>query len=94
MLWRGEPVTHRAGDVELTDHTVGPLPWNTEGPPILITAANRGEMLPAQFDRLGRLGDGIITTYVHAEECRVVRERGAEALARHGRPRGDFPLCV
>src|SRR6267143_2158265 len=53
MLWRGEPVNYHDGDVELTDHTVGPLPWNADGPPVLITAANRGEMLDAQFDRLG-----------------------------------------
>ncbi len=94
MLWRGEPVTHRDGDVDLTDHTIGPLPWNAAGPPVLITAANRGEMLAAQFDRFGRLGDGIITTYVHAEECRLVRERAEEALARHGRAGSDFALCV
>src|SRR3989454_5489565 len=79
MLWRGEPVTHRDGDVELTDHTIGPLPWHPAGPPVLITAANRGEMLAAQFDRFGRLGDGIITTYVHAEEGRLRRERPAES---------------
>src|SRR5207253_667667 len=94
MLWRGEPVTHRHGDVELTDHTIGPLPWNPAGPPVLITAANRGEMLAAQFTRFGRLGDGIITTYVHAEECRLVRERADEALARHGRAGTSFELCV
>ena len=94
MLWRGEPVTHRGDDVELTDHTLGPLPWNPAGPPVLITAGNRGELLPAQFDRVGRLGDGIITTYVHAEECRLVRERAEEALAKHGRTLPDFPLCV
>jgi alkanesulfonate monooxygenase SsuD/methylene tetrahydromethanopterin reductase-like flavin-dependent oxidoreductase (luciferase family) len=68
MLWRGEPVTHRGEDVELVEHTIGPLPWNPTGPPVLITAANRGEMLPAQFDRFARLGDGIITTYVDAAE--------------------------
>ena len=94
MLWRGEPVDYQDGDVELTDHTVEPLPWNAEGPPVLITAANRGEMLDAQFDRLGRLGDGIITTYVHYDECRLVRELGEKALARHDRARPDFPLCV
>jgi alkanesulfonate monooxygenase SsuD/methylene tetrahydromethanopterin reductase-like flavin-dependent oxidoreductase (luciferase family) len=94
MLWRGEPVTHHEGDVELTDHTIGPLPWDPAGPPVLITAANRGEMLDAQFTRFGRLGDGIITTYVHAEECRLVRERAEEALARHGRAGTRFELCV
>ena len=73
---------------------VGPLPWHEAGPPVLITAGNRGELLPAQFDRFARLGDGIITTYLHAEECRLVRERAEEALARHGRARPDFPLCV
>src|SRR5206468_2329824 len=80
--------------VELTDHTIGPLPWHPAGPPVLITAANRGEMLAAQFDRFGRLGDGIITTYVHAEECRLVRERAEEALARHDRTGVGFTLCV
>jgi alkanesulfonate monooxygenase SsuD/methylene tetrahydromethanopterin reductase-like flavin-dependent oxidoreductase (luciferase family) len=80
--------------VDLTDHTIGPLPWTAAGPPVLITAANRGEMLAAQFDRFGRLGDGIITTYVHAEECRLVRERAEEALARHRRGGSGFALCV
>jgi alkanesulfonate monooxygenase SsuD/methylene tetrahydromethanopterin reductase-like flavin-dependent oxidoreductase (luciferase family) len=94
MLWRGEPVTYQGDGVDLRDHTIGPLPWNAQGPPVWITAANRGEMLPAQFDRFARLGDGIITTYIHAEECRTVRERAEEALARHGRALPDFPLCV
>jgi alkanesulfonate monooxygenase SsuD/methylene tetrahydromethanopterin reductase-like flavin-dependent oxidoreductase (luciferase family) len=93
-LWTGAPVTHHGLDLDLVDHTIGPLPWQPEGPPILITAGNRGELLPAQFDRFGRLGDGIITTYVHAEECRVVRERAEEALARHGRAGTPFELCV
>ena len=94
MLWRGEPVTYRGPDVDLVDHTIGPLPWTEDGPPVLITAGNRGELLPAQFDRFARLGDGIITTYLHAEECCLVRERAHEALARHGRALRDFPLCV
>jgi alkanesulfonate monooxygenase SsuD/methylene tetrahydromethanopterin reductase-like flavin-dependent oxidoreductase (luciferase family) len=93
-LWRGEPLTQRGEDYELTEHTIGPLPWTVAGPPVLITAANRGEMLPAQFDRFARLGDGIITTYIHAEECRLIRERAEAALARHGRPHADFSLCV
>jgi alkanesulfonate monooxygenase SsuD/methylene tetrahydromethanopterin reductase-like flavin-dependent oxidoreductase (luciferase family) len=93
-LWTGLPVTHQGEDVDLVDHTIGPLPWRTEGPPVLITAGNRGELLPAQFERFGRLGDGIITTYVHTEEIPLIRERALEALARHGRPRADFPLVV
>src|SRR3989441_956015 len=94
MLWRGEPLTRTGEDFALTEHTIGPLPWHPAGPPVLITAANRGEMLAAQFDRFGRLGDGIITTYVHAEECRLVRERAEEALARHDRTGVGFTLCV
>jgi alkanesulfonate monooxygenase SsuD/methylene tetrahydromethanopterin reductase-like flavin-dependent oxidoreductase (luciferase family) len=94
MLWRGEPVTYQGNGVELTDHTIGPLPWHDAGPPVLITAGNRGEMLAASFDRFGRLGDGIITTYVHYDECRLVRELGEKALARYNRARSDFPLCV
>jgi alkanesulfonate monooxygenase SsuD/methylene tetrahydromethanopterin reductase-like flavin-dependent oxidoreductase (luciferase family) len=94
MLWRGEPVTHRGDDLELTDHTIGPLPWDPGGPPVLVTAGNRGEMLPAQFDRFARLGDGLITTYLEAEECRTVRELAEAALARRGRALGAFPLCV
>ena len=85
MLWRGEPVTHRGDDHVLTEHTIGPLPWSAAGPPVLITAGNRGELLDAQFDRFARLGDGLITTYVHAEECRLVRERAEAAMARRGR---------
>jgi alkanesulfonate monooxygenase SsuD/methylene tetrahydromethanopterin reductase-like flavin-dependent oxidoreductase (luciferase family) len=94
MLWGGEPVTRSGGDFELTEHTIGPLPWNPGGPPVLITAANRGEMLPAQFERFARLGDGIITTYIEAEDCRLVRERADEALAKRGRSLPGFPLCV
>jgi alkanesulfonate monooxygenase SsuD/methylene tetrahydromethanopterin reductase-like flavin-dependent oxidoreductase (luciferase family) len=93
-LWRGEPVSQRGEDWELTEHTIGPLPWTEAGPPVLITAANRGEFLPAQFERFGQLGDGIITTYIHAEECRAVREQAEAALARHGRQRPDWSLCV
>ncbi len=93
-LWRGEPVSQRGEDYELTEHTIGPLPWTEAGPPVLITAGNRGELLPAQLDRFARLGDGIITTYVHAEECRVIRARAEEARLRCGRPRAEFPLCV
>jgi alkanesulfonate monooxygenase SsuD/methylene tetrahydromethanopterin reductase-like flavin-dependent oxidoreductase (luciferase family) len=93
-LWTGEPVTHHGEDLDLVDHTIGPLPWRIEGPPILITAGNRGELLPAQFERFGRLGDGIIPTYVHYDEIPTIRERALEALARHGRPRAGFPLCV
>jgi alkanesulfonate monooxygenase SsuD/methylene tetrahydromethanopterin reductase-like flavin-dependent oxidoreductase (luciferase family) len=94
MLWQGEPVDYQGHAVDLVDHTIGPLPWRTEGPPVLITAGNRGELLPAQFDRFARLGDGIITTYVHPEECRLVRERAEEALTRRGRALPGFPLCV
>jgi alkanesulfonate monooxygenase SsuD/methylene tetrahydromethanopterin reductase-like flavin-dependent oxidoreductase (luciferase family) len=54
----------------------------------------RGEPVTRRGDRFARLGDGIITTYIHAEECRLIRERAEEALARHGRARFDFPLCV
>ena len=94
MLWRGEPVTYRGHGVDLVEHTIGPRPWRPEGPPVLITAGNRGELLAAQFERFARLGDGIITTYVQADECRLVRERAEEALARHGRSLPGFPLCV
>ena len=93
-LWRGAPATRAGDDYALTDHTIGPLPWTEAGPPVLITAANRGEFLPAQFDRFARLGDGIITTYVHAEECRTVREHAEAAAARRGRTVAGFPLCV
>ena len=93
-LWRGEAVSQRGEDYELVEHTIGPLPWTEAGPPVLITAGNRGELLSAQLDRFARLGDGIITTYVHAEECRTIRARAEEALTRRGRPRTEFPLCV
>ena len=51
-------------------------------------------MIPAQIDRFGRLGDGIVTTYLTDDDCRRLRELGNEALARHGRSLPRFPLCV
>jgi alkanesulfonate monooxygenase SsuD/methylene tetrahydromethanopterin reductase-like flavin-dependent oxidoreductase (luciferase family) len=93
-LWRGEPLTRSGEDWALAEHTIGPLPWTPAGPPVLITAGNRGEMLPAQFERFARLGDGIITTYLDLDECRRVRALAEEALARRGRAAPGFPLCV
>ena len=93
-LWSGEPVTLEGAGFVLSEHTIGPLPWNPEGPPIWITAGNRGEIYPAQLERFGRLGDGIITTYISPEECVDLRRRATAALEAHGRPRPGFPLCV
>jgi alkanesulfonate monooxygenase SsuD/methylene tetrahydromethanopterin reductase-like flavin-dependent oxidoreductase (luciferase family) len=93
-LWSGAPVTYDGADFKLTEHTIGPLPWAEAGPPILITAGNRGEIIPAQIERVGRLGDGVITTYLTDDDCRSLRELCTEAFARHGRPRPSFPMCV
>jgi alkanesulfonate monooxygenase SsuD/methylene tetrahydromethanopterin reductase-like flavin-dependent oxidoreductase (luciferase family) len=93
-LWSGEPVTYEGSDFKLTDHTIGPLPWNEEGPPVLITAGNRGEIIPAQIDRVGRLGDGVVTTYCTEDDCRRLRELCDEAFEKHNRPRPGFPMCV
>lgn len=94
MLWSGEPVTYEGNGFKLTEHTIGPLPWNVEGPPLLVTAGNRGEFIPAQIERVGKFGDGVITTYVNEDDIRKLREECAEAMAKHARPRADFPLCV
>ena len=64
------------------------------GPPIWITAGNRGELYPAQLERFARLGDGIMTTYVHPEECLELRERADAALTAQGRSLPNFPLCL
>lgn len=93
-LWSGDPVTYEGNGFRLSGHTIGPLPWNEAGPPVLITAGNRGEFIPAQIDRVGRLGDGVVTTYLSDDDCRRLREVCDEAMARHGRPRPGFPLCV
>lgn len=93
-LWSGEPVTYEGNGFKLSGHTIGPLPWNEAGPPVLITAGNRGEFIPAQIDRVGRLGDGVVTTYLTDDDCRMLREVCGEAFAKHGRPRPDFPMCV
>lgn len=93
-LWSGVPITYEGNGFKLTDHTIGPLPWNEGGPPILMTAGNRGEFIPAQIERFARLGDGIVTTYLTDDDCRRLRELGNEALARHGRSLPRFPLCV
>jgi alkanesulfonate monooxygenase SsuD/methylene tetrahydromethanopterin reductase-like flavin-dependent oxidoreductase (luciferase family) len=94
MLWSGDPVSFEGHGFKLTEHTIGPLPWNVEGPPLLITAGNRGEFIPAQIERVGKFGDGVITTYVNEDDIRQLRMVCTEAMARHGRPRPDFSLCV
>jgi alkanesulfonate monooxygenase SsuD/methylene tetrahydromethanopterin reductase-like flavin-dependent oxidoreductase (luciferase family) len=94
QLWSGTPVTYEGRDFRLTGHTIGPLPWNEAGPPVLITAGNRGEIIPAQIDRVGRLGDGVITTYLTDDDCVKLRELCADAFEKHGRPSPDFPMCV
>ena len=93
-LWSGQPVTYQGSDFKLTEHTIGPLPWNEAGPPVLMTAGNRGEFIPAQIDRFARLGDGIITTYLTDDDCRKLRELCNEALLKHNRSLPDFPMCV
>jgi alkanesulfonate monooxygenase SsuD/methylene tetrahydromethanopterin reductase-like flavin-dependent oxidoreductase (luciferase family) len=93
-LWRGEPVTMQGSDYQLTEHTIGPLPWHEAGPPLLVTAGNRGEIIPAQIERVGKFGDGVVTTYVTEDDIRQLRGVCAEAMAKHRRARPDFPLCV
>ena len=93
-LWRGEPLTSEGPTYALAEHTIGPLPWRPEGPPIFITVGNRGQVLPAQLDRFARLGDGIITTYVTPEQCLALREQAAAALEARVRTEPDFALCV
>ena len=96
-LWSGAPVSMQGSDFKLTEQTIGPQPWTEKGPPILVTAGNRGEIIPAQIDRVGKFGDGIITTYVTESDIRKLRDVCAEAMARHGRldPNvPNFPLCV
>jgi alkanesulfonate monooxygenase SsuD/methylene tetrahydromethanopterin reductase-like flavin-dependent oxidoreductase (luciferase family) len=93
-LWSGAPVDFEGSDFKLTGHTVGPLPWREEGPPILVTAGNRGEIIAAQIDRVGRLGDGVITTYVGEDDIARLRDACLAAFASHGRARDGFPLCV
>jgi alkanesulfonate monooxygenase SsuD/methylene tetrahydromethanopterin reductase-like flavin-dependent oxidoreductase (luciferase family) len=93
-LWSGEPVTYEGSGFKLDGHTIAPLPWNEAGPPVLITAGNRGEFIPAQIDRVGRLGDGVVTTYLTDDDCRRLREACSAAFEKHGRPRPGFPMCV
>src|SRR5262245_35519108 len=35
LLWHDEPARYRGEDIELADHTIGPLPWSEGGPPVL-----------------------------------------------------------
>jgi alkanesulfonate monooxygenase SsuD/methylene tetrahydromethanopterin reductase-like flavin-dependent oxidoreductase (luciferase family) len=93
-LWSGEPVTREGNGFRLSGQSIAPLPWTEAGPPVLITAGNRGEVIPAQIDRVGRLGDGVITTYCTDDDCRRLRATCDEAFERHARPRPGFPMCV
>ena len=97
MLWSGKPVSYEGKGFKLTEHTIGPLPWNEAGPPLLVTAGNRGEIIPAQIERVGKFGDGVVTTYVTEDDIRTLRTVCAEAMAKHNRlnnNKPDFPMCV
>ena len=94
--WYGEDssvkphrVAYEGHGFRLAGQSIGPLPWTEAGPPVLITAGNRGEIIPAQIDRVGRLADGVITTYLTDEDCVKLRDLCDAAFARQG-----FPLCV
>ena len=93
-LWSGESVSLAGHGFTLAEHTIGPLPWHQGGPPILVTAGNGRRLVPAALDRFARLGDGIITTRVYADECRVLREQAEAALAARGRSLPRFPVCA
>jgi alkanesulfonate monooxygenase SsuD/methylene tetrahydromethanopterin reductase-like flavin-dependent oxidoreductase (luciferase family) len=93
-LWRGAPVTAQGSDYKLSEHTIGPLPWREQGPPLLVTAGNRGDIIPAQIERVGKFADGIITTYVTGDDIQKLRAVCGEAMVKHGRARDNFPLCV
>lgn len=94
QLWSGRPVTFRGSDFELAGHSIGPLPWTEHGPPVLVTAGNRGDYVAAAFRRFARFGDGIITTDVSPEECAEIRRRGEAALEQAGRSLPDFRIAV
>jgi alkanesulfonate monooxygenase SsuD/methylene tetrahydromethanopterin reductase-like flavin-dependent oxidoreductase (luciferase family) len=94
MLWGGEPVTRRGEDFELTEHTIGPLPWNPAGPPVLITAANRGEMLPPSSSGSPGSATASSPPTSRPRTAASCASAPSEALARHGRSLPGFPLCV
>ena len=92
---RGSESFYQGSDFKLSQHTIGPLPWTSAGPPVLMTAGNRGEFIPAQIDRFARLGDGIITTYLTDDDCRTLRAaQASKRWQRRGRSLPDFPICV
>lgn len=93
-LWSGDPVSYEGAHFRLSQHTIGPLPWDSSGPKILITAGNGGAFLKAALERFARLGDGIIATRIEPEECRVLRETAEAALDVYRRALPDFPICV
>ena len=64
------------------------------GPAPFALGSGPAEEITTQIDRVGRLGDGVITTYLTDEDCRRLRAACDEAFARYRRPRPGFPLCV
>ena len=94
MLWSGKPVSYEGRGFKLTEHTIGPLPWNEAGPPLLVTAGNLGEIIPAQIERVGKFGDGVITTYVTEDDIRQLRALCMAAMEKHGRDSAGFSTCV
>ena len=94
MLWSGKPVSYEGRGFKLTEHTIGPLPWTEAGPPLLVTAGNRGEIIPAQIERVGKFGDGVVTTYVTEDDICKLRALCMAAMEKHGRSSAGFSTCV
>ena len=94
MLWSGKPVTLRRTTSTSPSTPSGRCPGARKGRRCGSRRATAARCSRPSFDRFGRLGDGIITTYLHPEECRTVRKLGDAALARHGRKIRNFPICV
>jgi len=66
-LWSGEPVNWN-GRWVLSEQTLGPLPHRAGGPPIWIAT-----MVPAGFERTGRLFDGWLP--IGPDDPAIYRER-------------------
>jgi probable F420-dependent oxidoreductase len=77
-LLSGAPVTHRGEFYQLEDASVAPLPAK----PLDLWLGGRA---PVGMDRVGRLADGWLGSFVSPDEARVCREQIERAAASAGR---------
>src|SRR5262249_27111537 len=89
-LWTEEHVTHEGKHFHLEDVTLLPRPAQPQGPRLLFSAGNGGQLTPRQARRVVELGDGMFPSRATPAEYR----QAWEGVLAEARARGRDPATL